>query len=378
MADLEEINRYIEELGRRAKDSQAEAGQELNPLFDREEQGRPPRDFVPSSFLYIRSCDGDDGRRPVACPAFWVTSDLRVAPTANLGVPTHDLRAGVTYRFTAIVRNRGDLPVPSAKVEFYLANPTLGFNTLAATKLGVATARVQAYGAAEAAVDYMIPPAVSGHRCLFARVFSFSPLDLPLSDLALDPTVDRHVAQLNLNIVASASTFALDWIHRRNAADRLEIVPMTAQELRPLRFEALTALNLVDGDRWTEVQDRLELEFEPAEGPAIDAQRTDGGLELFSQDGDAVSLDRQAELTDRVLEALRALDSGRAEAGRFKELFREFRAMSAETVRSRVTLRLPDVPLEGGEAVGVNLIGRNMATDRVTGGIGMFVTGRSG
>jgi hypothetical protein len=142
-------------------------------------------------------------------------------------MPTRELTAGATYRFTAVVRNRGDLAVPSAKVEFHLANPTLGWDTRFATKLGVAVGRVQAHGAAEASLDYTIPPALSGHRCLFARVFSFSPLDLPIVDFALDPVVDRHVAQLNLNIVPQASPFVVDWVHHRNAMERLEVVPMT-------------------------------------------------------------------------------------------------------------------------------------------------------
>jgi hypothetical protein len=373
-----EIREYIEELRGRAKEAQTDARRELNPLFKGEERGRPPRDFIESSFLFMRSCDADVGSRPMPCPAFWLSPDLRVAPLANLGMPTRDLTAGATYRLTATVRNRGDLPVPSAKVEFFLGDPSLGWDTRVSTKLGVAAGRVQAYGATEVSLDYTIPPALSGHRCLFARAFSFSPRDLPIDDFALNPLIDRHVAQLNLNIVAQGSALSLNWIHHRNAAELLEIVPMTARVTRPLRVESVTALTLVGATQWREVQEQLKIEFEAGEGPAIEVSETDQGLELHSRDREAVPLELQAELTKRLQAALRALETGRADAAEFEELFREFRAMTAQQVRSRLTLRLPDAGLKPSQAIGLNVIKRDLATGEATGGIGLFLTGESG
>ena len=314
-----EIREYIAALRARAKESQAEAKRNLNPLFGDDDRGRPPRDFIESSFMFMRSCDADVGSRPMPCPVFWLSPDLSVAPLSNLGMPTNELTAGAPYRFTATVRNRGDLPVPSAKVEFYLTDPTLGFDTRVSTKLGVAAGRVQAHGASQVSLDYTIPPAMSGHRCLFARVFSFSPRDLPIDDFALNPLIDRHVAQLNLNIVAQGSALAINWIHHRNAAELLEIIPMTAQVIRSLRVESITALRLAGAKQWREVEGQLKIEFEAGEGPAIDARRTDRGFELLSEDRDAVSLERQAELTKRVQEALRALEAGDGDAATFEE-----------------------------------------------------------
>ena len=368
-----EIRKYIEALRGRAKESQTDAKRNLNPLFD--DRGRPPRDFIESSFLFMRSCDADVGSRPMPCPVFWLSPDLRVAPLANLGMPTRDLTAGATYRFTATVRNRGDLPVPSAKVEFYLADPSLGWDTRVSTKLGVAAGRVQAHAASEVSLDYSIPPTLSGHRCLFARVFSLSPLDLPIDDFALNPLIDRHVAQLNLNIVAQASALSLNWIHHRNAAELLEIVPMTAQETRALRVESVTALTLVAATQWRKVQGRLKIEFEAGKGPAVETRRTERGLELHSQDREAVPLERQMDLTKRVLAALQALETGGADAAEFEKLFKEFRAMTAQTVRSRLTLRLPAAGLKRGQAIGLNVIKRDLGTGEVTGGLGLFVAG---
>lgn len=369
-----DVRAYIDELRGRADEAQDDAKRNLNPLFSREQRGRPPRDFTESSFLFIRSCDGDAGSRPVPCPAFWLSPDVRVAPLANLGMPTRELTAGATYRFSAVVRNRGDLAVPSAKVEFHLCDPTLGFDTRFATRLGVTAGRVQAHGAAEFFLDYAIPPSLSGHRCLFARVFSFSPLDLPIDDFGLSPVVDRHIAQLNLNIVGQGAQLVLNWIHLPNAADRLEIGPMDGRMIQ-LRFESVKALELVEGERWQRVRRGLGIEFTPGEGPAVDVQETETGLEIVSRDRDGLPLERQAELTQQVLEALQALELGRGDAREFKALFRDYRAMNARSIRSQVTLNLPDVGLEREQAVGVEVLKRSTVTGEVAGGIGLFVTG---
>jgi hypothetical protein len=369
---LETIEAAIADLRKRAARSQAKARKELNPLFD---DRRPPRDFVESSYLYIRSCDADVGSRPLPCPVFWLSPDLRIAPLSNLGAPTTELQAGDAYRLTATVRNRGDLMVPSAKVEFWLVNPSLGFDTRFATKLGVAAGRVQAHGSSEVSLDYVVSPALSGHRCLFARVFSFSPLDLPIDDFALDPRIDRHIGQLNLSIVGQATSFTLDWIHLPNAAERLELVPMTAPVLRAMRLEAVTALTVVSGRLWKEASGGVTFETAPAEGPAIAIEQRGVGLGLVSNDPEAVPLERQAELTKQVQAALRALERGRGNASRYRKLFGEYREMTAQAVRTQVTIGLPKVGLKAGQAVALNVIRRSTATGDPLGGVGLLVRG---
>lgn len=370
-----EIEARIAELRERAAKSQADARKRLNPLFEeRDDDRRPPRDFVESSYLFIRSCDADVGSRPLPCPVFWVSPDLRVAPLSNLGAATSELTAGDTYRLTATVRNRGDLMVPSAKVEFYLVNPTLGFDTRYATKLGVAADRVHAYGASEISLDYRVPPTLSGHRCLFARIFSFSPLDLPIDDYALDPRIERHVGQLNLNIVAQAASFSFDWVHHLNAAERLEIVPMTAAVVRAIRDEAVTALTIEDGARWKELGGRLAFKVVPGEGADVGIEHVEGGVQLVSTNREAVPLERQVALVGEMQDALAALEGGGGAAREYRELFREYRAMTAQSMRTRVTLELPDLGLEPGQAVALNVVRRSAADDEALGGIGLLVT----
>lgn len=366
------IEEYIVELRKRAERSQEEAQQTFNPLYGDDE--RPPRDFVESSYLFIRSCDADVGSRPLPCPVFWLSPDLRVAPLSNVGAATTELQAGDAYRLTATVRNRGDLMVPSAKVEFYLVNPTLGFDTRFATKLGVVTGRVQAHGASEISLDYVVPPALSGHRCLFARVFAFSPLDVPIDDYALDPRIDRHIGQLNLNIVGQATSLTLDWIHLGNALERLVIAPMEAPALRELRLETVSALALVDAGLWREAGSRVTFETKIAEGAAVQIDEREGGLSLSSIVKDAVPLEEQVELTNRVQAALRALELGRGSATEYRELFRQYRAMTQQSFRTQVTIGLPDLGLEPGQGVALNVV-RQDGDGKALGGIGLVITG---
>jgi hypothetical protein len=369
-----EIEAQIAELRERAARSQAEAHKLLNPLFEEHDDRRPPRDFVESSYLFIRSCDADIGTRPFPCSVFWVSPDLRVAPLSNLGTATSQLTAGDTYRLTATVRNRGDLMVPAAKVEFYLVNPTLGFDTRYATKLGVAADRVQAYGATEISLDYRVPPTLSGHRCLFARVFSFSPLDLPVDDFTLDPRIDRHVGQLNLNIVAQATSFSFDWVHHLNAVERLEIVPMSAAMVRAVRHEAVTALALEDGARWKEFAGKLAFKVMPGEGAEVEIEHVGGGIQLVSTNREAVPLERQAALVAEVQEALAALEGAGSDARQYRKLFREYRAMTAQSMRTRVSLDVPDLGLEPGHALALNVVRRRVADDEALGGIGLLAS----
>ena len=95
----------------------------------------------------------------------------------------------------------------------------------------------------------------------------------------------------------------------------------------------------------------------------------------MSNDPEAVSLERQAELTKQVQAALRALERGRGSASRYRELFGEYREMTAQAVRTQVTIGLPKVGLKAGQAVALNVIRRSSQTGDPLGGIGLLVRG---
>jgi hypothetical protein len=378
---FDEIHAYIAELRDRARKSQAESHDVLDPLY-LERDRKPPGDFVESSFLYMRSCDADNGSRPFPCPVFWLSPDLRVAPLSNLTAPTRELVAGGTYRFTAVVRNRGDLIVPSAKVEFWLVTPTLGFDTRFAAKIGVAADRVMAFSATEVSVDYTVPPTVSGHRCLFARVFSFAPLDIPVDDFALNPVIDRHVAQQNLDIVAASESFVLDWVHHRNAMEAFEIVPMDAASLRMVRRMEMVpgTLTTRPADGWTEAINKIGIDFSRPEAAGVetDVSRTETGLQLVSKDPEAVAIERQGALTKQVQSLIATLEAGRPLDGDARKLFAEYRVMTGQTVRSQIKLAIPDFGLKPGRGLPLNVVRRDMTTGEITGGVALIIVSPPG
>lgn len=377
---FDQIKSYIAELEARAAKSQAEARRNLNPLFARDDRRKGPERFIESSFLYMRSCDADTGSRPMPCPVFWLSPDLRVTPISNLGAPTRELQVGSTYRLTATVRNRGDLIVPSAKVEFWLVTPSLGFDTRFATKIGVVGGMVMPYAATELALDYAVPPAVSGHRCLFARVFSFAPLDIPVDDFALNPVIDRHVAQLNLNIVAQGSTLMLDWIHHRNAREQLEFAPMDAATLKALRREEMTPLTLATTRQRGGIADvigRIGMTVKPPEMPGltVSTDRSDTGLILFSEDREATDIDTQLGLAKNAQALIAAMEKDKEIGDEGRKLLRAYRAMTAQTARTQVELALPDLGLKPNRGIGLNILRRDVTTGAVTGGVALIIVG---
>lgn len=229
---------FIADLRKRREAYNQDALARLAELFRRKER-KPPEVFHDSSFLYIRSFDGDTGSRPFSNVVFWHSPDLTISPVTSVGVYTTTLQAGESYVVRTVLRNRGDLAVPSAKVELYLTDPTLGFDTRFSTRLTtlghVPSAWVPSGGSAAADFVYTVPPTEAGHKCLFARTFSFSPLDMPVDDFALSPPIDRHVAQQNLNIIGQAQAFAFNLIHQPNALVRIGIRPLPPEELLAIR-----------------------------------------------------------------------------------------------------------------------------------------------
>ena len=113
-----------------------EAIAELQRVFKRRDR-RPPEEFHDSSFLYMRSYDADLGVRPFSGVVHWHSPDITLSPLTGVGAYTTMLNAGDTYLIRCSLRNRGDIGVPSAKVELFLTDPTLGFDTRFATNLSL-------------------------------------------------------------------------------------------------------------------------------------------------------------------------------------------------------------------------------------------------
>jgi hypothetical protein len=370
---------YLRDLQLRRKLYQEEAVGELKELFRRRDR-KPPEEFHDSSFLYMRSYDADLGDRPFSGIPYWRSPDITLSPVTGVGAYTTTLNAGDTYLIRCVLRNRGDLGVPSAKVELFLTDPTLGFDTRFATNLTlgkVPSAWVGSGASAAAEFAYTVPPTESGHKCLFARTFSLSPLELPIDDFQLDPRLDRHVAQQNLNIVAQAQAFSFNLIHAPNARLRIELRALEPEELLGLRHPVLADVRpATDFPRrgWGQL---TGIELKEPGGGEVALTRTHEGVGVHSKDPQGLDLGAQRELNVAVRDVLQAIAAGKTRMAEHRELFAKFRAMSGQARRSIFAMTVPDLGLASGQAVGLDISGLddNLDPPEVFGGITLVIVG---
>ncbi|MBV7532519.1 hypothetical protein [Chitinophaga sp. sic0106] len=336
---------------------------------------RRPEKVNDSSFLYIRSYGTDLGVRPFSNITFWNSPDITVTPMANPGAPTTALQAGQQYNIQCTVNNRGDITVPTAKVEFFLCTPSLGFDTRYAEN--IALTQLDSFllplSSGSVNVPFDVQNHQAGHRCLFARTYSFSPLDKPISLYGLDPTIDRHIGQKNLNITGQAQNYNFQLIHTANAQENIKFVPLSKDEIIGLQHPALG--NFRFRENAADLVSKLVpvLESKGAENVTLKAGRA--GFDVISQSKEGMSVERQQAIQKQVDAAIAQIYRGAAPANSFKALFKEFNAIFDSNKCSKFNLKIPDFGLAAGEAIAVNIVNTNVGTGKVKGGITLIITG---
>jgi hypothetical protein len=336
---------------------------------------RRPQKINDSSFLFIRTYEGDLGNRPLPSMNFWNTPDISFsALTGTTPLVTNQLQAGATYRVRCKLYNRGDITVPFPKVDFYLTDPSLGFDTRFATFIGVTQmdGLLLANGIGEADFIYRVPPEEAGHKCFFARTFSFSPLDKPHDIYSLDPVTDRHTGQKNLNIVGQASNFVFNLVHMPNANETIQFLPVTIKEIIGLAEPALGNLSFREGAS-TALFTRGEMKV-LTEKRELSVKRGRVGFAVLSK-GDGPDVREHTEILKAYTNAIAMIGAGKAKASQFKELFTQKKKISAFMQQTKMSIQVPQFDLKPGEAIGVNIINTDSTTGIVKGGITMIVVG---
>lgn len=356
--DFESIEKTIRDIRRKAEKQRAKSREVLENLeFPGEGHGRKPiGDFIDSSFLFIRSTQTDNGARQLPSgTVFWLSPDIRIRPITGVGSYTQTLEAGRTYDVEVQLRNRGDLAVPSAKVELFLTDPTIGFDTRFADKIGLSSNWVPGIGSGKVNISYTVPSSAAGHKCMIARTFSLSPLEMPLDDTNLNPMLDRHVAQLNLNILAAGAPMQFNIIHQPNFEGRVELRPAALQDLMATGHPALAAMRYVE---FKELPAGLlrEMRFEHISGDreAVSLKH-DGRALRFRSRGDGPSLSEQKEIAALRESALKAIGSGEAKPSAFKDVFAAHRKLGKSVARDTFMMETPKLRLAEGQASAVNL-----------------------
>lgn len=341
----------------------------------RDRRQRKPEVFNDSSFLYIRTYDGDIGNRPLPAINFWNSPDISFTPTTGTTpLTSNELRAGESYLVRCQLHNRGDVTVPYPKVEFWLTNPSLGFDTRFATYIGVTQLNglLLANGSGEAQFLYRVPPEESGHKCFFARTFSFSPLDKPHDVYALDPVTDRHIGQKNLNIVAQASAYNFNLIHLPNANEIIQFIPLTMKEIIGLGDRSLGKFQFKE-TRSAALFYRQEVKvLSPHQNVRIQGGRQ--GFQISAQ-GEGPDVREQAQIIHDFIHAIQQIGTGKANPSEFKEVFAAKRRMNAFNQQTSLSITLPQLNLNPEEALAFNIVNTNTVTGVVKGGITLIITG---
>jgi hypothetical protein len=337
---------------------------------------KPPKDFKDSSYLYIRSYDGDNGVRPGAGGVpYWKSPDLNVSPLSSLNSYTTELNVGTVYNLECLVHNRGDIIVPSAKVEFYLVTPSLGFDTRFAKKLGVTSTWVNCYASAKVNIQYLVPPADAGHRCLFARVFSFSPLDIPVHDTLLNPYQDRHIGQKNLNIAPQASAMQINLLHMPQAQITIQFLPMKREAIMAMRHPSAADFKIIDNEVVVKMSTQFKLGF--AEKNIKAKLELSRGVANFGfEEKSKFSLDEQKKVHAQIQEINKIIQTGNANPAKFKKQIAAYRKMNLENKMTMLNLQIPNIGLQKGEMAGFEIVATNKVNAEVFGGITLLVIGK--
>lgn len=372
--DLGPASETIREIRKQAEAQRDKTRELLTELLGRRER-KPPGDYGDSSYLLIRSTAQDDGTRPLPNgTVFWLSPDIRIRPMSGPGSYTTTLEAGRAYNVEVLLRNRGDLPVPSAKVELYLTDPSLGFDTRFAKRIGIGSTWVPGVSSGVVNIPFIVPGSEAGHKCMFARVFSFSPLDVPLDDTSLSPPVDRHVAQLNLNIIGGAPMpLIVNFVHQPNFQGTLAFRPVLLQELIATAHPILADKQFVESEG---LPARLirSARFERIDGgPHEISVDSNGETIKVKSSGDGPSLDEQKQIGGELRAALKAIASGDARPSKFKDLFKAHRKLATYTVSDRFSVKLPELSVREGELIAAHLEARS-AADGTVGGITLMFT----
>ena len=374
LEQLDKANIVINEIRKERDEKSSKLGEVFeralkeSPVKDR----RPPEGYQDTSFLYIRSYEGDNGTRLGQNVAYWRSPDVNVSPLSSLYSYTRELNVGTLYNIKCVVHNAGDLIVPSAKVEFYLVTPSLGMDTRFGKKLGVTSTWVNSYSSSEVNIQYLIEPSDAGHKCLFARVFSFSPIDIPIHDTLLNPRIDWRIGQKNLNIAGQGTQMQINILHMPQAMISINFIPINRETILTIRHPAIADFKVIENK--VSRMNRFKVGF--LEEQRNNTLRTERGITYFQSKGEGkFNLDRQKEIGGRMNKIYNEINLGRAKASEFKEEIKEFRQMNLENSMTLLNVHIPNLRLKEGEMTGYDIIATNQINGEVLGGITLLVIG---
>jgi hypothetical protein len=223
---------------------------------------------------------------------------------------------------------------------------------------------------------YQVPMTEAGHKCLFARTYSFSPVDKPFDLYMLDPRLDRHIAQKNLNFVPQNAAYSFNLIHQPNAVETIVFVPLAIDQIHAIQHPTLRNLKILNL-RSAEQLQKIKIEITGESTAKLSRNREDGSWSFKSASRrNALSLDQQSNLLKRMEAIIHAVYSGGSNFTHFKEELKAFREMNKAVVKTTMQFNIPDLGLSKGTAAAFDIVNVNVINGEVKGGITVIVMGR--
>lgn len=155
---------------------------------------------------------------------WWESMAIWTVPGNDPFGPQGQPIAGQPAYVWAHVRNTGNTPVANATVNFYWANPAVGFDRTTATPIGSSFVSLGAMDEGDVlCLTAWIPAFVnSGHECLLAEAFHPTLDPLPMGN-AFNVPADRHVAQRNLSVLAASGARVFSFPFEIHNPTRVEL-----------------------------------------------------------------------------------------------------------------------------------------------------------
>ncbi len=179
-----------------------------------------PRADMDLPYLFMRANPGDLGARPVVGAPFWESPDIfilgGVTPALAPPLPPElgqNALAEQPNTLYAHVWNFGKAAANEVVVEFYWVDPSLGINPGSVHLIAQTFMSLGAKGSGRSHAVVKCPEAWTptfvngGHECLLVRVWD-NPSDLP-GEPKFDASVNRHVAQRNIHVIAAGAKKAM-------------------------------------------------------------------------------------------------------------------------------------------------------------------------
>lgn len=328
-----------------------------------------PDDFKDKTFLYIRATATDIGDRPIPPGTnYWNSPDIELYDSNNILISTNQLKRNQNYTIKVLVHNDGDMSCNSCTVDLFICDPTIGFNRMSATQIGIQTISILGHSTAVASFNFTPKAENEGHQCLFARAYSYVNGDLPNSGDQFPTTTDRHIGQQNLSIVKQGSEFEF-MIAPDFLVDKAKLKLKVTQQKTPIQnFKLKSLADLKTTNKTIDSKKLLfikNLDFPVTTRPAI--------YNITANNSNLISSSQPTVINNMATSRFR---TGLVDITRF-ELIKPITANTwiydYKAGENKVTLNIPDLSLQKNRATIFEIEMINVESNESVGGLTVIV-----